>query len=131
MKRILYNLPPYTFSIIILSVILYLTLDPDPLPDNEFRLFPGADKLIHAIMFAAMAGAIALDRWRRGEVKAVSCNSLALYALIASAMGGVIEFMQRAMDVGRSADVWDFVGDTIGAIIGVIVAHWWFKRPLL
>lgn len=131
MKRFLFHLPPYTFTVIIAVVILYLTLDPDPLPDNDFELFPGADKLVHAIMFAALAGAIALDRWRRGIVGAVSFKALAVYALIASVAGGLVEVLQGSMGVGRSADVWDFVADALGAIIGVLVARWWFRHPLI
>lgn len=130
MKDLLHKLPPYTFTVVIMGIILYLTLVPKPLPDNDIELFPGADKVVHAIMFGALTGAVALDRGLRSGIKALGMKNLIIYALIGSIAGGIIELMQGAMEMGRSADVWDFVADTLGAILAASIARpiikWWF-----
>lgn len=40
----------------------------------------------------------------------------ALCATVAIAAGGAIELIQGAMGCGRSADIMDFVADTVGAV---------------
>lgn len=123
MKQLLHKLPPYTFTVVIMAIILYLTLVPKPLPDNDIELFPGADKVVHAIMFGALTGAIALDRALMSGMKALSAGGLIAYALIGSVTGGVIELLQGALGMGRSADVCDFVADTLGAVLAACVAR--------
>lgn len=44
-----------------LSAVLYATLWPDPVGASEVMLFPGADKLIHAIMMGGLASAVLFD----------------------------------------------------------------------
>jgi len=48
-----------------------------------------------------------------------------------SAYGGLIEFLQDFMNLGRTADFWDWIADTLGALIAV--ANMYFfkskKRP--
>ena len=131
MKQLLHKLPPYTFTVIIVAVIAYLTLVPHPLPDNDMELFPGADKVVHAIMFGALTGAIALDRAFKNGIKALGAKSLVIYAIIGSLAGGVIELLQGWMGAGRSADVWDFVADTLGAILAASIARPVIKRWFL
>ncbi len=52
---------------VVTLAILYLTLWPDPVPDHP-RLFEGADKVVHAIMFMGFYWALGVDRWVRQEV---------------------------------------------------------------
>ena len=39
---------------IVIAVILYATLNDNPLGADELPIFPGADKVIHAIMFGGL-----------------------------------------------------------------------------
>ena len=131
MKQLLHKLPPYALTVVIMAIILYLTLVPKPLPDNDIELFPGADKVVHAIMFGALTGAIAIDRASRWGMKALSVGSLVAYALIGSITGGVIELLQGALGMGRSADVYDFAADTAGAILAACAARPVIRRWFL
>ena len=50
LTKFLISLPPCIFSVVCIIAVLYLTLVPRPLPDMDIPLFPGADKVVHAIM---------------------------------------------------------------------------------
>ncbi len=52
---------------IVIAVILYATLNDNPLGADELPIFPGADKVIHAIMFGGLFSAISFDRFRDGR----------------------------------------------------------------
>ncbi len=130
MKRLFFSLPDWLLTVVVSVAILYLTLVPRPLPDVDIPLFPGADKLVHALMFGGLAGAVALDwaRWR--GVSVLTPCRLAVIALIATLAGGMIELLQLVMAMGRGCELWDFVADGCGAVSGAwlagYVAGWLF-----
>ena len=74
---------------------------PPPAPD-------GSDKLVHLIAFAALAFPLA----RTGRL------GLLPVFIGASAFGGAIELIQPTFN--RSADLNDWIADTLGVLIGVI-----------
>jgi VanZ family protein len=67
----------------------------------------GGDKLVHFIAFAALAFPMA----RTGRL------GLVAVFIGASALGGLIELIQPTFN--RSADLSDWVADTIGVAIGI------------
>lgn len=115
MKRFSDKIPPFLPTILVAIAIGYLTLWPDPLGDIPPRLFPHADKVVHALMFGGLAAAIVFDRCRR---RAAANRSTAISsALISLAAGIVVELLQATMDLGRSADWLDVVADGVGAFL--------------
>lgn len=111
-------------SLVVLVAVLYLTLYPNPLPDNDIPLFPGADKVVHALMMFGLSGCVAYDymRSRYGKGKTDPPKRM-LSCLLAFTIlfGGVIELLQSWMDLGRSEDIIDFVADAVGAIMAFVV----------
>ena len=92
---------------ITLAVTLTLTVamlwpmdQPPPAPE-------GSDKLVHFIAFAALAFPLA----RTGRL------GLVAVFIGASAFGGLIELIQPSFN--RSADIGDWVADTVGVAIGI------------
>ena len=92
-----------------LTIVVTLTLTvamlwpleaPPPAPE-------GSDKLVHFIAFAALAFPLA----RTGRI------GLLPVFISASAFGGIIELIQPSFN--RSADVNDWIADTIGVLIGI------------
>ena len=73
---------------------------PPPVPE-------GSDKLVHLIAFAALAFPLA----RTGRF------GLLPVFIGASAFGGAIELIQPSFN--RSADVNDWLADTVGVVIGI------------
>ncbi len=118
-RRIYRIIPAGVPSALVVGLILYLTLFPRPLGDNDIQLFEGADKVVHALMFGAMSFTLALDRFMAGY-RVTLLSRVAIFA-IAVATGIMIEFAQQLMGLGRTADVADAVADIIGAFAGVLI----------
>lgn len=116
-KVFLTKMPGWILTILTVLLILWLTLAPDPLGDDSPQLFPGADKIVHTLMFGFLTVVILLDRERKTEWHPVG-KSFAITAGMVSAIFGIaIEFAQRAMDMGRGFEVADMIADCTGAFI--------------
>lgn len=112
-------------TFIVLSAILWLTLAPHPVGDTEIELFPGADKLVHAIMMGGLAFTMLFDYARRGEWRyrrTINIYSAATVALICTAFSCVDEWAQGAMEMGRSTDPLDLAADIAGIITATLIA---------
>ena len=120
-RKFLSGLPQFLFTGIVVIAILWLTLAPRPLGENPPPLFPGADKLAHAIMFGGLASMILLDWQRSHRWKKVS-TVFAIFAAILSSLFGIsIEYIQAAMHLGRGFEYTDMLADTIGAFLAAIL----------
>lgn len=117
--------PPYQPTAIVVAFILYLTLLPRPVGDGV-HLFEGADKVVHFIMFGALAGVWMFDRWRTGSP--VRLRGALLAALFSAVAGLGIEWLQAVMPIGRAGnDIGDAIADVLGAFAAVPVCmrlHW-------
>lgn len=118
LKPILRWLP----SAIVIAVILYATLFPDPAGADMFPLIPHIDKLIHAIMFGGLAGALAFDYERTGSRQRPEPRVMLICCGASLAFGGGIELLQGAMGLGRGADWWDFAADAVGVAVAYFTA---------
>ncbi|MCM1111421.1 MAG: hypothetical protein NC336_09440 [Clostridium sp.] len=113
--------PGWLLTVLAVGLMLWLTLSPQPLPENDIELFPGADKLVHGLMFGGIAWLAGIDFIVRGE-RHRSCNPLAVFvvaAVAASLLGGAVEILQEGMALGRSGDLADWLADTAGAALAV------------
>lgn len=113
-----------------LGVILWITLAPDPVGDTNLELFPGSDKLIHAIMMGGLASALMFD-WRRnsGNNRRALTSKVLVLVFVATVLFSMVdEWAQGAMNMGRSSDPWDFLADVIGIIIAIFTARPVLKR---
>lgn len=120
-------LPCGLLTVAALGLLLWLTLAPKPLGDEELPMFPGADKLAHAVMFGGVYFVMMFDasEWlrnrERGDAAAGRARKKAVGAWVAPtavivcvALGGGIELLQGAMGMGRGCEWWDFVADCVG-----------------
>ena len=99
----------FTWSVAILALGSIRVNDPSWQP-----LFAGADKVTHAVIYA-----IAAYFWRRSFRSQGRATTWLVVAGVA-ALGVVDEWHQRSVP-GRSADVFDWVADTLGALAGTLV----------
>ena len=117
--------PPLAFirkfwiSSVLCSVILVLCfMKTDELPESPMTNF---DKLVHALMFMGVSGAVFFDntRYLRQAIgwQRIFWGSLLFPVL----MGGLIEIGQATLTTYRSGDWWDFFFDGIGAILGFLI----------
>lgn len=101
-------------------VILVLTL----MPGSDVPAWPWAeavhfDKIVHAGLFGIQAILLGLALMSKVRVRAAFLVAL----LVAIAYGGVIELLQGAMGMGRSADALDLIADGAGALIAYGILH--------
>ena len=109
-------------SLLTVAVILYATLFPDQVWPDEGTQIPYIDKLIHAVMFGGLAGAFAFDYARKKPRRRPGLGIMALCCLVSLAFGGVIEVLQTAMHLGRSAEWLDFLADFTGVAVAFVSA---------
>ena len=95
---------------VVLLVSLYVLFWPDPAGGDG--VFPGADKVVHVLLFATLAAAA---RARFGAGRAVLGTVLA-YAVVS-------ELVQALLLSRRSGDLWDVVADVTGAVVGWLLAR--------
>lgn len=119
LREALRRLPPWMLTAMTTVAILYLTLVPHPLPDNDIPLFAGADKVVHAVMFGSLYLMMWADRVRRDRSWR-ACRA-AVMAALAVAFGGLIELAQQWMGMGRGCELADWIADTAGVIVVCVV----------
>ena len=127
-KRCLEKFPPVFFTFITLGVILWLTLAPKPLGDNAPSLFPGADKIVHGIMFGFFTIMMILD-WQRGHNwNDAGWPKTMVAILISTTLGVMIEVAQLNMNLGRGFEWEDMIADGVGAITCGVIYELMIRR---
>lgn len=125
----LLRLPPWILTVICAVAIAWLTLAPRPVGDLEVPLFPGADKLVHGIMFGGLALCILLDWLRRDHHwHPFTVSRWMSAAVIASCAGLGVEYLQLYTDFGRSFEWTDWLADSGGAFILPLLAYPLLRR---
>lgn len=119
--KILDRIPRFLTSAVVTAGVLYLTLAPRPFASVRIPLFEGADKVVHFMMFFAMAFAYHFD-FRRGKKPVDEARLMGWIFVSLSAFGGLIELAQWKMRMGRSGDWYDLLADIAGAVYGIILA---------
>lgn len=122
MKRIF----EWWLSGIVLAAVLWLTLAPHPVPETHVPLFPGADKIVHALMMGGLTGVIFFDMWRLG--KKLTIPRIMVVALCVSLFSALDEWAQGAMEMGRTADPYDLLADITGIAVATVTTLLVIKR---
>ena len=97
-------------------IIYALTKEPSGLPRYKWFAIQGVDKLIHFLIFFIEAVFIALAK----PIKPSFYGALATI-LFCSVLGGALELVQYYYVDGRSGDTIDWLADTLGAVVGVLI----------
>ena len=113
---------------IVVCVILYATLNDDPVGADELPAIPYLDKYIHAIMFGGLFSALCFDYYRAG--KSLTTRIKLIFAVATAISGGLDELWQGALENGRAAELLDFAADSAGIIIAYFTAPPVIKRVL-
>lgn len=120
------KVPRWVLTVVCTLLILYLTLVPKPLPDNDIRFWEHTDKLVHAIMFGALFVCGYLDLWRGQRAAA---RGAWLLAAAVAVLGGVIEIVQQAMAMGRGGSAGDWLADCGGILLAMLLMTWCTRSP--
>ncbi len=90
----------------------------------------GLDKVVHMLMYAGFAFAC-LWGYRKQFVSngpSYKRKALILAIIISIAYGGLTELIQEYIVKSRTGDWYDFLADSIGAVVGVLVFYLFFHR---
>ena len=128
-RKIMGKVPTGLLSGLTIALILWLTLAPHPTGDLDLPLFPGADKVVHAVMFGFLAFVVLLETMKHRHWTVLSLPLVGLIALLCALFGIGIEVAQRLMGLGRSFEVLDILADTGGAVAAGGV--WAMFQPLI
>lgn len=124
-------MPTGLLSVATVLLILWLTLAPKPLGNESLSLFPGADKIAHALMFGFLTFTILLDLQRKTDWNKISVVLILISATFSSIFGISTELLQDAMHLGRGKELGDMIADTSGsyliALLWVLFQHYWTK----
>jgi VanZ family protein len=82
--------------------------------------FDCSDKLLHAAVYAVLG--MLLYRALDATHKRPPTASLALLSMFLTALYGASDEVHQYFVPSRTADIWDFVADAVGGILGVMVA---------
>jgi VanZ family protein len=99
------------------SILLYLSLTPT-LPHVGGLL--GWDKFQHAAALGVLAFLICCTCLSYRKNLKISCFTGFVCAAL---FGGLIELLQGSLTVNRHADILDFVADSVGAFIMMLVVY--------
>ena len=108
---------PFLPAVVYAGIIFALSAQSNPLQFLPPELLL-QDKLLHAIEYAAL-GALLVPALRLAGLS--WAPALVLAVVLASLYGATDEFHQSFVP-GRSADVLDWVADTLGAALGAVGA---------
>ena len=123
LRNLLYKAPAYLYTEIVLVIIMYLTLFPHPLPENDIKWWEHTDKVVHAIMFGVFNITCIYDYARKFKVATVDEETILKTSTISIAVGGSIEIVQTCMELGRNGDWADFDADIIGVILFALISN--------
>ena len=109
---------------IVLALILYATLTPNPVEIDPEFMFPHMDKAIHFIMFFFLVWAMAFDAAKITKSTELPTVQLRLILAAAFVVGMLTELLQSIMEAGRTGALDDLVADVIGALVAMITSRW-------
>lgn len=109
------------FMISTLMILAGTLMPSDSLPRNRWMLY---DKVIHFLAFGGWSGLFYILRRHR---KNVTRNVLAVIGY-GSGFGLLIEILQYALPIRRSADIYDFIADVLGVITFTLLAAWLVEK---
>lgn len=122
------KIPSGLITIIILVGITYLSLSSNPLNANEMHLFVGADKIAHFGLYFVATILIIFDIAKSRLPHRFSAETQFLITALISVYGGIMEYLQASMNLGRNFEVLDIVANTLGAFVALALLLFWLMH---
>lgn len=107
-------------TLLLMGIIAFLSLASFSSVSDMPKL-PHMDKLVHFCMYMAMSYVLLFDLSRTHPLQKVRCREMLIAFITATLTGGLMELMQGTLTATRSADWWDMLANTCGALSGVLL----------
>jgi len=112
-------LPAFAWAVVI---FVLCSIPGKDIPTQDWMQIISLDKLVHAGIFAVLMLFVLHGYGSSDLIKPLSQTSLLLlFSVIV--YGGVTELYQHYFLPDRFADVYDFIANSFGAIIGLLIYH--------
>ena len=117
-KHRLFN--PFTAAFLLYAIgITVLSLARIDSTGRSLLSFEGADKLVHCLFYFGFTFLMALA-YKGSFAQALGWKVKIIVALIAMTYSGIIELLQGFFTVYRSAELGDFIANSVGVISGLV-----------
>jgi len=104
--------------------IFYLSSKPDPVEMGP--LFPGTDKVLHAVLYGGLAAVVSLGVRRSGNSPAPRVQFLA--PIVFAGLYGLSDEIHQMFVPSRHFDPFDLIADVAGAVLVQSVLWRWWRR---
>lgn len=129
MRDILYKIPAYLPTAIVLVLLFYLTLVPQPLPPIDIPIL-NADKVVHIVMMWGVSSVIMFD-YKRRERQRMLPLSVRFYIMVGTiVLGAFIELAQGTELIHRGCDLWDGIANAVGCVLAFFITPPLLRRLL-
>ena len=96
-------------------------------PNDEGIPIPYLDKLVHFVfylLFVILGGLM----WQSGKPVHATLKKTILWVVIAVLYGLLMEALQDLLPIDRSAEIFDVLANTLGAVMGGLLIKTYFSR---
>lgn len=116
----------YFKTIVWAVLMLYMLFSPaNALPKTGFFYIPHFDKIVHFGMFAILVFLFRVESERNAPEKHLMRNIFIVLGLLFAALSEVIQYNFIA---GRSGNIYDFIADAAGFIVGTAFYVFLWKK---
>jgi VanZ family protein len=103
--------------------ILLITLTPGnyfPEVPNFLDLFQ-PDKIVHILIYGTLTFLTSRGLIKQYSSKLLRYNAISIGFVYSVLLGGVVEILQTAMKLGRYGSIYDFIANSVGCLIAVLI----------
>lgn len=109
-------------SLLTLAVVLYATWLPADIEPSNLPPIPHLDKLIHAVLFGGLCGAVIFDCKRRDRRARLGRRTVWRVVMAVAVFAVVDEVVQGLLPIVRPSDYVDLLADWFGIVIAYFAA---------
>jgi len=91
------------------------------IPHVSFLELISFDKFVHASIFFVLVILFIRGFSRQTRFVTLNQNAMRIAVIICVVYGGVLELLQEAVFEERSADIYDFIANSFGVIVGALL----------
>ena len=103
-------------------VVLYLSLSSgNNITHPSWLMFPHIDKAVHFIMYFYFALVLIHDSQHYSKIRLNHGHLILISVLIVIGWGGFMEILQRIPSIHRNSDFFDFLANTVGAVVASVL----------
>lgn len=128
LRKIVKNVPTCLTTVALSALIVYLSLDSNPFDVNRVRLFEGADKLVHCVIYFCLSAVCVFDCAKIIYPNRLKTVLVILCACVAFMFSLLMELLQEFMNVGRAASLGDIIANLIGISGGYCFMKYYFLK---